>query len=60
MEIIVPKVLGLSKIDNALKTIDAVNASAANETNPPNLSGTQFGDLRIQMKTFKTSFCDLG
>jgi hypothetical protein len=31
MEIIVPKVLALSKIDDALKTIDAVNGSAVNE-----------------------------
>jgi len=59
-EIIVPEVLALSTIDKALKTIDAVDGSAVNETNPPNLGGRQFGDLRIQMKTFKFTFCNLG
>jgi hypothetical protein len=34
MEMIAPKVLALSKIDDALKTIDAVNGSAANENEP--------------------------
>ena len=60
-EIIVPKVLALSTNDKALKTIDAVDGSAVKmKTNPPNLGGRQFGDLRIQMKTFKFTFCNLG
>jgi hypothetical protein len=60
IEIIVPKILALSKIDDALKTIDAVNGSALNKNHSAKFELKGFRGPANTNEILQNSFCDLG